>query len=104
MKAPAYTIVVCNSFRTDGTPKGVCNKKGAPSLLQYLEGEIVDRGLDALVTSAGCLKQCDSGPVMVVYPDGNWYGNVDEERIDVILDALEDGEIATDGLISTAQE
>ena len=100
MNAPEYTIVVCNSFRTDGTPKGVCNKKGAPSLLQYLEGEIVDRGLDALVTSAGCLKQCDAGPVMVIYPNGDWYGKVDETKIDDILDALEDGGSASEHLIS----
>ncbi len=99
MNTPEFHILVCNSFRTDGAPKGVCNKKGAPSLLQYLEQEIADRGLDALVSSAGCLKQCDQGPVLIVYPGPHWYGKVDEEKLDDILDAMEDGGVARDHLI-----
>jgi hypothetical protein len=38
---------------------------------------------------------------MVICPDNLWYGNVDgQEAIDCILDALEDGGIASDYLIS----
>jgi hypothetical protein len=55
---PRYHIFVCNSFRLTGEPQGVCNKKGTPSLLQILEEEILDRGLDAMVTSTSCLKAC----------------------------------------------
>ena len=41
------------------------------------------------------MKACDHGPVMVIYPSGHWYGNVDsEDVVDEILDALEDGEVA----------
>ena len=29
---------------------------------------------------------------MAVYPAGWWYGDLDEEKLDTILDALEDGE------------
>lgn len=92
MQKPAFHIMVCNSFRLNGDPQGVCNKKGAPSLLQYLENEIIDRGLDAQVSSTGCLKVCDRGPAMVIYPQGVWYGKIDESALDKILDALEDGE------------
>jgi (2Fe-2S) ferredoxin len=99
MNTPEFHILVCNSFRTDGTPKGVCNKKNAPSLLQYLEQEIAERGIDALVSSAGCLKQCDSGPVIVVHPGNHWYGKVDEEKLDDILDAMEEGTVAEEHLI-----
>ena len=31
-----------------------------------------------MVTKVKCLDQCGRGPVMVVYPDGVWYGRVDE--------------------------
>ena len=31
-----------------------------------------------LVTKVKCLDQCGRGPVAVVYPDGVWYGSVDE--------------------------
>ena len=43
------------------------------------------------VSSTACLKACDRGPVMVVHPDNVWYGKVDEEAIDEILDAMQDG-------------
>ncbi len=94
MEKPTYHIFVCNSFRKTGEPQGICNRKGAPNLLQYLENEITDRGIDAMVTSAGCLKVCEKGPAMVVYPGGWWYGKLDE-----ILDALEKGEPAAEALL-----
>jgi len=100
MHKPTYHFFVCNSFRLSGEPQGTCNRKEAPELLRYLEEEIVDRGIDGMVSSTGCLKACDRGPVMIVYPRGDWYGGVTPERIDRILDALEDDE-AVDELLLT---
>ncbi len=100
MDKPDYHILVCNSFRVTGEPQGVCNKKGAVDLLQQLEEEIVDRGLNVQVSSTGCLKVCDRGPAMVIYPAGWWYGDVDEDKLDEILDALEEGNPAEDYLIA----
>jgi (2Fe-2S) ferredoxin len=91
MKSPEYHFFICNSYRIGGEAQGACNKKGATDLLQYLEGEILDRGMDAAVSSTGCLKVCTKGPVMVLYPHGKWFGEVSEEKIDAILDALQDG-------------
>ena len=100
MDKPTYQIMVCASFRVGGEPKGMCHKKGSASLLPYIENEILDRGLDALVTSSGCMKACDYGPVMVIQPDNLWYGSVEsEEAVDEILDALEDGAAAEAYLI-----
>lgn len=100
MDKTQYHILVCASFRTSGEPKGVRYKKGAAEHLAYLENEIMDRGLDASVCSTGCLKQCTNGPVVVVYPENHWYGNVDcEEAIDGILDAIENGSVASDHLM-----
>jgi (2Fe-2S) ferredoxin len=91
MNKPKHHILVCASFRVAGEAKGICNKKGAVGLLQYIETEINDRGIDSiLVSSTGCLKLCDNGPVMVVYPEGWWYGNVNEGAVDEILDAIEE--------------
>ncbi|MGE5611031.1 MAG: (2Fe-2S) ferredoxin domain-containing protein [Bacillota bacterium] len=95
MQKPAKHIMVCASFRANGTPQGACFKKNAPDLLQYLESELNDRGMtDVMVSMTGCLKVCDRGPAMIVYPDGHWYGNVDESAIDEILDAMEQGKAA----------
>lgn len=93
MRKPEHHIFVCGSFRANGVPQGVCKKKNSIGLLQYMEQELSDRGLtDVTVSSAGCLKVCDSGPVMVVYPENWWYGHVeDEAAVDAIIDGLEQG-------------
>lgn len=101
MKTPEHHIFVCGSFRANGTPQGVCNKKNSMGLLQYLEQELSDRGMaGVVVSSTGCLKGCDAGPVMVVYPENLWYGHVEDEgAIDEIIDALESGTPAAGRLI-----
>jgi len=89
MNKPTYHFFLCNSYRLSGEPQGVCNRKGAPDLLRHLEEEIADRGLDGMVTGTGCLKACTQGPVLILYPQGKWFGAVDEAKLDAILDALE---------------
>jgi (2Fe-2S) ferredoxin len=62
--------------------------------------EIADRGLsDVTVSGTGCLKLCEKGPVMVVYPEGHWYSEVNEEAADEILAALSEGKTAEKYLI-----
>jgi len=101
MDKPKHHILVCNSFRASGEPKGICFKKGASNFLAYIENELIDRNLDNVqVSTTGCLKVCDRGPVIVIYPENFWYGGVEnEEIIDEILDALENGEAAKNYLI-----
>lgn len=94
MQKPEHHIFVCGSFRMNGAPQGVCAKGGAMSLLQYLQEELVDRGMDNVaVSSTGCLKVCDRGPALVVYPENWWFGRIDsEEAIDAVIDSIENGE------------
>jgi len=101
MEKPKHHVFVCGSFRVAGDPKGICHRKDSGSLVQYLETEVSDRGLDGVtVSSAGCLNLCEHGPVVVVYPEGHWYGKMDEERIDQMLDALAEGQPAEALLLS----
>ena len=54
MEKPKHHVFVCGSFRVAGDPKGVCHKKDSGGLVQYLEAEVGDRGLDGVtVSSAG---------------------------------------------------
>lgn len=101
MEKPKHHIFVCASFRPSGELKGKCHRKGSVNYLPYIENELIDRGLtDIIVSSTCCLKLCDEGPVMIVYPENTWYGNVEsEDAIDAILDAIEDGGVAQDYLI-----
>jgi (2Fe-2S) ferredoxin len=100
MHKPQYHFLLCNSFRANGDPQGSCNRKGAPNLLQYLQGELSDRGIDAVVSTTSCLNVCEKGPVMVIYPQQWWYYGLDEEKIDQILDALESGSPVEELLLS----
>ncbi len=102
MEKPSHHILLCGSFRMSGEPQGVCAKKGSHSLAQYIENEVIDRGLDGtMVSTTGCLKVCDRGPAMVIYPENIWYGGIEtEDQVDEILDALEDGEVCEEYLMS----
>ncbi len=81
--------------------KGKCIKKDSMQLIPYLEEELEDRGLNAMVTTTGCLNLCDDGPVLIVYPQGHWYRKVEsEEAVDAILDSLESGTTAGEYLMA----
>ena len=100
MAIPERQIIVCQSFRVAGDRKGLCHKQ-TDGFLQYIEEEILDRGLDCLVSATTCLKQCEKGPIMVIQPENWWFGKVDsEDAIDAILDGLEDGEPAEEYYLS----
>lgn len=101
MKKPVYQILVCNSYRVSGEAQGACNKKGAPDFIQYISEEAADRGLDVVVSSTGCLNVCAQGPIMVIQPLNLWYGGVDtEDKIDEVLDALEEEEAVEEYIIT----
>lgn len=101
MKKPAYMILVCNSYRVAGDAQGACNRQGASSLIQYITEECADRGIDAVVTTTACLSVCSQGPVVVIQPNNYWYGGVTgEEKIDEILDALEENSAVEEYLIA----
>jgi (2Fe-2S) ferredoxin len=101
MQRPKHHIFICGSFRAAGEAKGICHRKDSAALIQYLQTEIGDRGLDdVLVSSTGCLNLCERGPLLVVYPEAHWYGEVNEEKIDTILDALQEGQPASQLLMN----
>ena len=46
------------------------------------------------------MKQCENGPIVVVMPNNWWYQEIDsEDKVDAILDALENGEAAEEHLL-----
>jgi (2Fe-2S) ferredoxin len=45
--------------------------------------------LDAIVSTTSCLNVCEKGPILVIYPKEWWYFELTEEKIDEILDALQ---------------
>lgn len=102
MQKPKHHFLICASFRAQGAPQGVCYKKESLQLMQYLEEQLADRGMtDSMISTTGCLSICERGPIIVVYPEGYWYGRIEsEEMIDDILDALENGQAKEEYLLT----
>ena len=88
MVSPKYHVFICTSCRPNGTQNGICAKKGSPDLLLTLMQEVEDRSLtgDVMINNTGCFGICQNGPLMVVYPEGIWYGNLDEQAIETICE------------------
>ena len=82
-----YHIFVCCNQRPDGHPRGCCDPEGKAALQQALKAELGRCGLTGRVRAnkAGCLDQCELGPVIVIYPQGIWYGGVRVEDVPRIV-------------------
>ncbi len=61
--------------------------EGDRSLLNYMKSRLLELGVnDVRVNRAGCLGVCVQGPIMVVYPEGVWYSNLNSENIDRVIE------------------
>lgn len=89
-------IFICMNERPPENPRGCCAGKNAEAIKVAMKNEIDARGLKGKVRAneAGCLNQCAMGPVIVVYPEQVWYGNVKVEDVKEIFDRhITNGEI-----------
>ncbi len=85
--------------RTNGTQKGFCYSKGSVNLIDRFMEEIEDRDLSSkvMITNTGCFGICDKGPIVVIYPEGVWYGNITEDDVARIVEEhLEGGLVVED--------
>jgi (2Fe-2S) ferredoxin len=75
-------ILVC----TDSKSKEC--KKGGPEVLKAFEKAIKSRNLgrQVMVTEVGHVGGCGLGPNVIVYPEGVWYGRVEPEDVDEIIE------------------
>lgn len=83
-------LFVCTNTRSSGKP--ACGLRGGPAIVAAVQNGLIARGVtDVLVTPCGCLGPCFDGPNAVVYPDGVWYGGLDEADAPDLVDHLIDG-------------
>jgi len=68
-----YHIVVCTQQKAENVT--CCAAAGSFPVLDAVYREVGAAGLsdDVIISTCGCLGLCDSGPVMIVYPEGTWY-------------------------------
>lgn len=93
MVQPKYHVFVCTSCRPNGTQKGFCHSKEAVAIVQKFMDEIEERDLsnEVMVTITGCFGVCDKGPIVVIYPEGAWYGNVSVGDVPEIVESHLEG-------------
>ena len=64
-----------------------CGGQGSERLLQRLRDAVERRQLDWVrTTRMGCNQQHHQGPIMIVYPDGVWYGRLEPADVDEIVE------------------
>jgi (2Fe-2S) ferredoxin/SAM-dependent methyltransferase len=76
MEPYRYHVYVCDQKKPEGAPS--CCARGSLKVLEILRAEVASRGLgdQVQITTCGSLGLCESGPNMVVYPEGVWYSGV----------------------------
>lgn len=89
MEKPKKHVFVCTSSRMTGQQKGFCHTKGAVDLVNVFMEELAENDLDGevFVSNTGCFGLCEEGPIVVVYPDNVWYGQVTEDDVAEIVEA-----------------
>lgn len=102
MVKPKYHIFVCTSCRINGQQKGFCYSKDAVDIVQRFMEEIDDRDLssEVMVTNTGCFGICEKGPIVVIYPEGVWYGNLTSDDVEKIVEQhIEGGNVVEELVI-----
>ena len=87
-------LILCN-----GEP---CTLNGANKMIESIRKSIKKCGLhdEIHTTRTLCNGRCDDGAIVIVYPDGIWYKNVDETVADkIVTQHLVKGEIVKENLL-----
>ncbi len=80
-------VFICMNERDESASRPSCGPAGGKKLKGLFKDALKDAGLKHTVRAneAGCLDQCEHGPVVVVYPEAVWYGFVKPKDVDEIV-------------------
>jgi len=79
-------IFICTNQRNDPTRKS-CGEECGMTLVKAFKKSLKEKNLKGLMRAqrAGCLDACDFGPSVVVYPKGIFYGGVQLNDVEEIV-------------------
>ena len=82
---PRRHIFLC----ADQTNPKCCDRDRSVAAWEYLKNRLKQLGLSesggVLRTKANCLRICEGGPIVVVYPEGTWYRACDPPVLERII-------------------
>jgi len=75
-----YQVLVCG-----GTG---CTSSGCKKVVDALKSSLKDKGIEdeVRVVTTGCFGLCALGPIMIVYPEGSFYSQVQAENVPRIVE------------------
>lgn len=103
MAAFTHHIFICGKARKAGSSRGSCDPSEKEALKGAFKKELKRAGLSRTTRAqtTGCLDQCEHGPVVVIYPQGVWYGGVGPDDVPRIVErTIARGEVLPDLLIA----
>ncbi|MGE5813476.1 MAG: methyltransferase [Acidobacteriota bacterium] len=94
MQVFAYHVFVCDQQKAEGLP--CCSARGSAEVVEELRSQVARQGLAGTVhvTVCGSFGLCESGPNMVVYPEGTWYSGVQAADVaEIVTNHLRGGKV-----------
>jgi (2Fe-2S) ferredoxin len=79
-------VFVCANQKVEG--KKCCTETFGNEAVAKLRQKVKEAKLPLKirVQKAGCLDVCQQGPALAIYPEGTFYGNLNLEMLDQIVD------------------
>ena len=99
MAAFSHHVFVCCNAREPGHKRGSCDPDAGQDLRGSFKKELKRAGLarSTRANFSGCLDQCEHGPVVVIYPQGIWYGRVTEADVPrIVSETIVEGRVLDD--------
>jgi (2Fe-2S) ferredoxin len=81
-------VLLCTNQKAAG--KACCANSGGDVFFQYMKTKLVELGMHGpgkiRMSKSGCLGRCNSGPCIVIYPEGVWYSYATFADLDKIIE------------------
>jgi (2Fe-2S) ferredoxin len=84
-----HHVFICVNERPAAAERKSCGEAQGLELVKLFKKHIRERGLDTTIRAqrAGCLDACETGPTVVVYPGGVYYGAVTPADVPEIVES-----------------
>ena len=91
-------VFICTNQKSEN--KQCCANNNAAEMVAYAKQRAAELGITKearfRISSSGCMGRCAEGPVLAVYPQGDWYTYSCKEDIDRMLTSVLKDQVCTE--------